>query len=207
MTASTFEELDAISEVGLLESDGERYTLHQVIADYAHMQLQQQEEQDAYNRLITYIADYVETHKKDYEQLERESSTIRSALDMAFEQGKQSELIRAVCAFAPFLILRGFYSLAEPHLKRAYAAAVQLDDKEGIIGTLLYLGEVEQRQGEYAQAETYLQQGLTLARQGKNQERICALLTQLGIVFQEQGNFQQAEAAYQEGLTLARNSR
>ncbi len=205
VTASTYEELDAISEVGLLESNGERYTLHQVIADYAHMHLHEQEEHDAYDRLITYIADYVETHKKDYERLERESSTIRTALEIAFEQRKQPELIRAVCAFAPFLILRGFYSLAEPHLKRAYDAAVRINDKNGIIGTLLYLGEVEQRQGNYVQAETHLEQGLTLARQGNNQERICALLTQLGLVFQEQGNFPQAETAYQEGLTLARN--
>ncbi len=206
VTASTIDELDTLSDVGLLESNGERYTLHQVIADYARMHLHDQAASDAYNRLIAYIANYVEEHKKDYELLEIESSTIRATLEIAFEQGKKPELIRIICAFAPFLILRGSYSLAEPHLKRAYDAAVELDDKEGIVGTLLYLGEVEQRQGNYAQAENHLQQGLTLARQGKNQEHVCALLTQLGLVFQEQGNFQQAETAYQEGLTLARNS-
>src|SRR5262249_21181069 len=142
------------------------------------------EEREAYSRLITYIADFVEAHKKDYELLELESNTIFLALTQAHAQGMQRELVRVACAFAPFLILRGFYSLAEPHLKRAYDAAVELDDKEGIIGTLLYLGEIEQRQGNYAQAEIHLQQGLMLARQGNNQERICALLTQLGMVFQ-----------------------
>jgi tetratricopeptide (TPR) repeat protein/DNA-binding XRE family transcriptional regulator len=205
VTASTIDELDALSDAGMLESNGERYTLHQVIADYAHMRLQDHSTREAYSRLITYITEYVEAHKKDYELLELESSTIGATLEIAYHQTKQPELIRATCAFAPFLILRGFYSVAEHHLKRAYDAATQLDDKEGITGTLLYLGEIEQRQSNYAQAETYLQQGLTLARQGNNQERICALLIQLGTVFQHQGDFQQAETTYQEGLTLARN--
>jgi tetratricopeptide (TPR) repeat protein len=205
VTASTYDELDILNDVGLLESYGARYTLHQVISDYAHIHLPETEEREASSRLIAYIADYVEAHKKDYELLDLESHTIYLALSQAHAQGKQHELIRVICAFAPFLILRGFYSLAEPHLKRAYDAAVQLNDKEGIIGTLLYLGEIEQRLGNYSQAETHLQQGLTLARQGNNQERICALLTQLGIIFQEQGNSEQAETTYQEGLTLARS--
>jgi tetratricopeptide (TPR) repeat protein/transcriptional regulator with XRE-family HTH domain len=206
VTASTIDELDALCDSGLLESNGDRYALHQVIADYAHMHLHNQEKHDTYNRLITYITNYVETHKKDYEQLELESSTIRTTLEIASKQRKQDELVRAVCAFAPFLILRGFYQEAEHHLKRANEAAQVLNDEYGITGTLLYLGEIEQRQSNYAQAQIYLQQGLTLARKINNNERICALLTQLGIVLQHQGNFQQAETTYQEGLTLARKS-
>jgi tetratricopeptide (TPR) repeat protein len=206
VTAGTYDELDVLSDVGLLESYGDRCTLHQIISDYARIHLDETEEREAYSRLIAYIADFVEAHRKDYELLDLESHTIYLALTQAHALGKQRELIHVICGFAPFLILRGFYSLAEPHLKRAFDAAVQLDDKEGITGTLLYLGEIEQRQGNYALAETHLQQGLTLARQGSNQERVCALLTQLGLVFQEQGHFPQAETAYQEGLTLARNS-
>ena len=102
VTASTIDELDALSDAGLLESNGERYTLHQVIADYAHLRLPDQEAREANSRLIAYITDYVEAHKKDYELLELESSTIRAALEIAFDQGKQPELVRAVCAFAPF---------------------------------------------------------------------------------------------------------
>ena len=111
VTASTIDELDALSDAGLLESNGERYTLHQVIADYAHLRLSDQKAREANTRLVAYVADYTEVHKKDYEQLELESNTIRAALDIAFEQGKQPELIRIICAFAPFLILRGSYSL------------------------------------------------------------------------------------------------
>jgi tetratricopeptide (TPR) repeat protein len=207
VTACTFDELDILSDAGLLEkSHGDRHTLHQVISDYAHLHLQETEEREAYSCLIAYIADYVEAHKKDYELLDLESNTIYLVLSQAHTQGKQAELIRVVCAFAPFLILRGRYLEAQRHLQRANQAARALNDNNGITATLLYLGEIEQRLGNYAQAESTLQEGLTLARQMNNNEGICALLTQLGIVLQQQGNSQQAETTYQEGLTLARNS-
>ena len=85
VTACTIDELDALSDAGLLASNGERYTLHQVIADYAHIRLPDQGAREANSRLITYVTDYVEEHKKDYELLELESSTIRVALEIAFK--------------------------------------------------------------------------------------------------------------------------
>jgi tetratricopeptide (TPR) repeat protein len=205
VTAKTYNELDILSDVGLLETNGDRCTLHQLISDYAHIHLHETDEREAHSRLITYIADYVEAHKKDYELLDLESHTIHLVLSQAHAQGKHHELIRIICAFAPFLILRGQYLEAQRHLQRANQAARTLNDNNAITATLLYLGEIEQRLGNYPQAENSLQEGLTLARQMNNNERICPLLTQLGIVFQEQGHFQQAETAYQEGLTLARN--
>ena len=48
-----------------------------------------QEEHEAYERLIAYIADYVEVHRKDYELLELESNTIYLVLSKAYEQGNR----------------------------------------------------------------------------------------------------------------------
>ncbi|TMC18262.1 MAG: tetratricopeptide repeat protein, partial [Chloroflexi bacterium] len=207
VTGSTFEELDILSDAGLVESYGDRCTLHQVIADYARIHLHDTkvEECEAYSRLIAYIADFVEAHRRDYELLDQENNTIHLVLTQAHVLGKQAELVRVVSAFAPFLILRGRYEEAERHLKLANQAAQALNDNDGITTTLLYLGEIEQCLGNYAQAESSLQEGLALARQMNNNERVCALLTQLGIVSQHQGNFQRAETVYQEGLMLARN--
>jgi tetratricopeptide (TPR) repeat protein len=205
VTAKTYDELDVLSDVGLLESYGKRCTLHQVISDYAHIHLDETEEREAHHRLITYIADFVEAHKKDYDLLDLESNTIFLALSQAHTQGKHHELIRTICAFAPFLILRGFLVEAERHLQRANQAVRTLNDDDGITAILLYLGEIEQRLGNYAQAESILQEGLTLAHKNSNSERVCALFTELGMVFQQQGKFPQAETTYQEGLELARN--
>ncbi|GCE11519.1 tetratricopeptide repeat protein [Tengunoibacter tsumagoiensis] len=202
IAACTIDELDALSDAGLLEcTGGDRYTLHQVIADYARVHLS---DPHPMQRLIDYVASHVEAHKKDYEILEQDNHLIETALEAALVQDKQTELIQITSAFAPFLILRGFYRQAEYYLQKAHEAALQQQEPNGIAGTFLYLGEVSQKQGNLAQAENYFQQGLVLARQTQSQERICTLLNDLGWVNLKKGGFAQAEAYLQEGLALAR---
>ena len=202
ITNCTVDVLDTLFDAGLLESSvSGRYTLHQTIADYARLHL---EETTAYERLISYFTDFVETHKKDYELLEQESTIILAALETAYELGKWAALVRCACAFAPFLLLRGIYTVAEQHLHRAYDVAMVLGDSYGITTSLLYLGQIAMKQGNYSQAEAYLQEGLALARRIGDSERISALLNELGGLTWIRGGYVQAETYLQEGLALAR---
>ena len=202
IAACSVETLDLLTDTGLLEGSGsDRYSLHQTIADYARLQLSGY---DAQERLITYIAAFVEEHRKDYEILESESNNILAGLETAVEQARYTELIRATCDFAPFLLSRGLYSLAETHLSRSYNAAIARQDYYGLASTLLYLGEMSQKQGNYEQAEKYLQEGLRYAREIKDNERICAILKDLGTVSWKGGDYKLAETYLQEGLALAR---
>jgi tetratricopeptide (TPR) repeat protein/transcriptional regulator with XRE-family HTH domain len=205
VTACTTDELDALSDSGLLEiNGGERYQLHQIIADYARFNLRETKVAETQKRLIAYIADFVEKHKKDYEQLEVESSTILATLDITSKSKQEAQLVRIVNAFAPFLVLRGFYSQAERYLQQAHTAASAQQDIHGVIGILISLGEIAQKQGLNVQAEAHFQEGLALARQIEDLERICALLAYLGGVTWKLGEYSQAEAYLQEGLALAR---
>lgn len=206
VAACTTDNLDMLSDSGLLEcSSTNRYMLHQVIADYAYMHLTEQDRIQASQRLITYTLSYIEPHKKAYELLEIETSSIIAALNLSYELQEQTGLIQGVCAFAPYLILRGFYALAEHHLRRAYETATALNDKKALVGGVLrYLGEVAQKQGNFDQAETYFQEGLRLARELGDDEHLCDLLTDLGSIFWRRSNNVQAEAYLQEGLLLAR---
>src|SRR5947209_19743353 len=73
--------LDELMDAGLLESgDVNHYTLHQTVADYARSCL---EEDAPFERLITYVIELVEAHKKDYEILEKEETSILAALEEA----------------------------------------------------------------------------------------------------------------------------
>ena len=198
----TVNTLDALLDTGLLESSAPgRYTLHKTIADYARLRLQ---DSTPYERLVGYFTGYVEAHKKDYELLEMESNIILAALERAYELGRWPELVRCACAFAPFLLVRGIYATAEQHLQRAYDAAMVLGDSYGITTSLLYLGQIAQKQGNYDQAEAFFQEGLALARRMGDRERISALLNELGWVAWKRGEFVEAEVYLQEGLTLAR---
>ncbi len=202
VAACSVEILDLLTDTGLLESSGsDRYSLHSTIADYARLQLKDYNPQQ---RLIVYITDFVELHRKDYEILELESSNILAALEATVEQAKYADLTRIACAFAPFLLSRGLYQQAETHLQRAYNAAMAQNDHYGLASTLLYLGEMTWKRGDYGQAGQYLQEGLGYARGIDNHERICAILANLGSISWKSGDYKQADAYLQEGLTLAR---
>jgi tetratricopeptide (TPR) repeat protein len=202
ITGDTVEVLDALADAGLLENSGSgRYTLHQTIADYARMQLR---EAAPMERLIDYANTFVEAHKTDYELLDQESSMILTALEAAYRLGKQQELVRGVSAFAPFLLLRGNYGLAERHVQRAYEAAITRRDRHSITNALLYKGEIASRQGNYAQAEMSFKEGLSIAQQINDSAQISVLLKDMGWMAWKQGNYEQAEVYLLEGLTIAR---
>src|SRR6266581_8088672 len=202
VAACTVETLDSLTDAGLLESVGtDRYTLHQTIADYARVHLK--EDTAARDRMIAFAVSYVEAHEKDYELLELESNTLLAALELAYEAGRQEALVRGVNSYAPFLLLRGLYPLAEEQLQRAQEAAKAIEDQRGLASTRLSLGEIEQKQGHYPQAQAYYHEGLRLAREIQDPERISALLTNLGWVTLKLGEYTPAEVYLQEGLTLA----
>ncbi|EFH86790.1 tetratricopeptide repeat protein [Ktedonobacter racemifer] len=193
--------LDVLIDAGLLEcSMSERYTLHQTISDYARAHL---EESAPYARFIAYILDYVEQHEKDYELLEGESAVILGALDAAYEHQYWAELVKGVCAFAPFLLMRGSYALAHTHLQRAYQAANILQDRDGILNTLLQIGEIAYRLGEYTLAHSTYQQGIELARSWNNRRYLCAHLTGQGWLVWKRSDYSSAESYLREGLTIA----
>ncbi|HEY0752333.1 MAG TPA: tetratricopeptide repeat protein, partial [Ktedonobacteraceae bacterium] len=198
----TLETLDALGDTGLLEtSSSDRYSLHQTIADYARLQLN---DYSVHLRLIDYITGFTETHRKDYEILETESNNILAALDATVEQARYADLTRIAVAFAPFLLARGLYPTAEIHLQHAYNAALATSDHYGLAGVLQYLGEITWKRGDGEQAEKYLLDGLKYAREIDDHERICGLLSNLGSITWRRGDYKQAEIYLQEGLLLAR---
>uniref|UniRef100_UPI0035E40B8C NB-ARC domain-containing protein n=1 Tax=Thermogemmatispora sp. TaxID=1968838 RepID=UPI0035E40B8C len=93
VAACSTDDLDALVDAGLLESNGgDRYLLHQVIADYARTRLEAQGEeaiQAPFVRLMEYAIDYAEEHRADYELLERESAVIVAGLEAAYMLGRQ----------------------------------------------------------------------------------------------------------------------
>lgn len=195
------ETLDKLSDYGLLESsDNGRYTLHQTIADYARLQLK---ENDAHERFITYIAGYVEAHEKDYDLLEQENVLISAALEVARTTGTHTSYIRIGLAFTPYLLSRGLYPIAKDYLQRIYEIAREPQAVSYITRTFLYLGRIAQKQGEYNQAETHFQAGLKRARASRDNEHTSAFLNDLGWLALKQGAYTQAEAYLQEGLKLA----
>ncbi len=203
MVAQTSTEvLDTVYDTGLLESSGpERYSLHQVIADYASTHLT---ETLARERLVAYCIPFIENHHTDYEALELESRNLLAALKYAFESGLYAQLVRGINAFAPFLLVRGLYDLAILHLQRAYQVSIWSGDTLALTLVLLNLGRTKYQQGEHNQAIVYLREGLSEAQKGIYHEQACQLLALLGTVALQQEDLAQAETYWRQGLLLAR---
>lgn len=157
---------------GYLESAGpECYTLHQAITDYTG-----QYNSAAYERMVEYFIRYVETHETDFDALERETSTILAALQVAFERGMFTLLIRGAIPFSLFLESRGLYELAETYLQRAGQAARSLGDLAIQVKVLYHQGRIADLRGDTARAEALVQKALTLARQIGYSHNVCAPL-------------------------------
>lgn len=202
VSALPVETLDELTDAGLLESSGpERYTLHQTIADYGRMHLN---DSSVSARLVEYFVSYIEAHTADYAALDAESSNILAALEAAYEQGMRSALVRGVHAFAPVLTTRGFYTIAEAQLQRALEAARTLEDASSQAMVWLHLGKIAELQGNYVQAQAHWQQGLALARKLEHAGSMAQILHNLGDLAWKQGQLQQAHQFFTEALAMLR---
>lgn len=205
VSALPVETLDELMDAGLLESSGpERYTLHQTIADYARAH---QTDITAVERLVEYYISFVETHSADAAAaLDRESNNILAALEAAFERGMHSALVRGVLAFAPLLITRGIYTVAEAQLRRSLDAARTLEDTTGQATAWLHLGRIAEARGNYVQAHECWQDGLMLARQSGHDGLVAGLLMELGVLARQQGQPAEANRFFEEALGIARRA-
>ncbi len=109
------EVLDALTDAGLLEaSEPGRYTLHQVIADYAKLRL---EDLSVEERMVQYFLSYIETYESDNAALELEVNNVLAAIEIASRRDMLGDQKRSMNAFFNFLQLRGSYVPTEAQFK------------------------------------------------------------------------------------------
>ncbi|WP_201387620.1 helix-turn-helix domain-containing protein [Ktedonobacter sp. SOSP1-85] len=194
--------LDVLSDMGLIESVGiGRYTLHQVIADYARVH---QRTQVPYYRLVAYFIQFVTVQETDYELMELESNNILAALEAAATLGLHADFITLTHASMRFWVERGLYALAMTYLEKAREFAELEQDTPTLLRTLLHLGNVALKQGKYDQASQQLQQGLVLMQGDEDWELTCDVQILLGRTALFQCQYQSADAYLQQGVLLAR---
>ncbi len=110
VSAVSTETLDSLTSAGLLEGSGnDRYTLHQVIADYAQLQ---PVDAAAQERMARFFISYMEAHTTDYDALELESSNMLMALIIARELGAAQLVATALYGLARAAAARGDHAEA-----------------------------------------------------------------------------------------------
>ncbi|HZU66542.1 MAG TPA: tetratricopeptide repeat protein [Ktedonobacteraceae bacterium] len=205
VSAAPVEVLDALSDAGLLEVSGPgRYTLHQIVADYARTFL---DDRDAFTRMADYFAEFVEQNARHFDALDQEMPNIFASLDAAYATGQDKNLVRCVNALFHFLFTRGLHAQeAGIYIERAVEAARHLNDDDALATALLNQGKVAYKQGNYAKAEQCLQEARAIASKGSDARLLSEILMVLGVLYRFRVSYELAETYLRESLDLARQT-
>ena len=108
--------IDILSDAGLLETNTSgRYTLHQMITDYARLE---PADISAEKRLVLYCESFVQAWQNDYTTLEQSLINLLTALQLAEKHSMYESFVSIVLALTPFWKARGLHDLAETYLER-----------------------------------------------------------------------------------------
>jgi tetratricopeptide (TPR) repeat protein len=204
VAAESVESLDELFDSGLLEGGGPgRYTLHQVMNDYAALKL---DDEQAYTRMASFLIEYVKAHAREYDTLDLDRRNVAIALDTAFSRAMNQHFVKGVNAFCHYWWRSGLYTDAQEYLQRAEQTARSLDAPIGLITTSLNLAETAVALGDYGDAEAQSQEGLRIAQRPEHDEAISLLLANLGEIAIKRGDYPQAKEHLQQGLAIARGT-
>lgn len=202
VTNMPVETLDFLEDLGLLEAVGERYRLHQTIADYCLHQMSPAEMLHAQERLVDYFVQ-AEEHLLDGDWLFEENQNIVCALNVAHTLHKV-ELIRLTFLFTPYLLSQGRLQIAQTHLDRAINAARQLPNPPvELPRLLLLLGDTYLKAGGHQETFAVFQEAIHLARRLGDQAFASETLGQLAWHAHLYGEYDQADVFLNESLALA----
>ncbi len=125
---TSVETLDRLIDAGLLEGSGPgRYTLHRTIADYARLRLTDGRVRE---RMVSFFNAFVETHKTNFDILEREMDNVLAALQIAYEHNISEALIQGVVALLVSHCLRKISRKHSGWVRKAWQSLKQSDTRE-----------------------------------------------------------------------------
>jgi tetratricopeptide (TPR) repeat protein len=196
--------LDTLVDAGLVEAVGEgRYSLHQTIADYARLRLQEEQQDTAVQqRFLEAIHHLLIEHSADVRTLRPERELIQTAIRLSEVHWQAEQRLHLICAALPFALSNGDHEQARAWLTLAQHAAHQVDTPSLLAHLWLRQGELAQKQGQMSQAAAWFQEGLRVAQGQEGVEQRCELLTGLVEVECQRGHLRRACAYGQEALAL-----
>ncbi|MGB0386392.1 MAG: ATP-binding protein, partial [Ardenticatenaceae bacterium] len=168
------ETLDTLEDYGLLEGRGERYALHQTIADYASLKCDGDERVLFEQRAADYFAAFAQQHSdsEGYPLLDLDWRNIVRSLEWAYEYQQWPTLMDGVQGLTRhnlgvmgFMDTRGYWREARELLGRALEGAKALNDPQLEASILSKMGAFAVRQAEFEIAEGHLQKSLAILSQ------------------------------------------
>lgn len=172
VSAHSLKELAQLVEAGLIETQGnQRYTMHQVIADYATFK--NNDPAPHHRRAATYFANFAQQQSKEgYDNLELEWQNIAHAMQWAYSNQFWQPLLDATQGLTAanlgvmgFMDARGHWNDAKELLEKALEGAQALNNRQAEAQLLSKMGAYAFRQSDRATAEQHLLASLAILEQ------------------------------------------
>ncbi len=198
--------LDELLDAGLVEGAGEgRYSMHQVIADYARLY---QQDEAPVQRLIQYARQvclaFNVKQVQSIQEVEREYPLVLSALQLAIARQQHTEVIQIILALAPLWRIQGWYEQADRLLQAALAGTTTQAAEYAQLLALRAWFAIQREAWEQAEQDALHCLELRVSA-AQPEVRATCLLT-LGRVAHRKSLNIQARTYYEQGLQLARSS-
>jgi tetratricopeptide (TPR) repeat protein len=195
--------IDTLVDAGLVETIGDRLTLHQTIADYGRARLKTHSA--VLERALSHYADRLEDGAETPTD-DIDGGTALALLDAVGDARLSDAGARCAAALSPRLLQHGQLDAAErvvqPYLERGLndAAIARFEPR-----LRLAAGRAEQRRGRFDQARAHFDRARALLADQPDARSGADALLALATLANDRGEREQADALGHEALTLARH--
>jgi tetratricopeptide (TPR) repeat protein len=183
--------LERLVRVALLERDGDRYSLHLLVRDYACSRLSPAQHDTAEVRHRDFYFEVARWSARDWQAAEAALPQIRHAWEQAARDLSQNLGLWPE-VMTVFLSRRGHWDFYEELSRRALEAARLAGRRDREAWCWNWLGIACVRLGKQDDALNYLQQGLFLMHEVGNRAGEAAAMGNIAQVYYERGDLDQA---------------
>ena len=194
--------LRSLVDWSLLQLDGTRYQLHDLLRQFGGQKLSNSTELDVYQRLIGYYLGFAQNKHTDYAALEPEWANLLAGMRTAYEGHQWQTVIDYAQTLSEPWFTRGRYADAREGLAWANIAAQSVQDQIAMARFIYLKAKACFQQGSYEETEDCLNRAFALFAGHNDLSGIADVYYQQARLAIERSAYQHAEALLAEARAI-----
>ena len=194
--------LRSLVDWSLLQLDGTRYQLHDLLRQFGGQKLSSNTELDVYQRLIGYYLGFAQNKHTDYAALEPEWANLLVGMRTAYEGHQWQTVIDYAQTLNEPWFTRGRFTEMRLGMKWGCDAATTIDNQIALAEFLRHQGRACIEQASYEEADKHLTHSLNLYQSVTNMRGVALVKFDLARIAIEQSKYNYAEYLLSESKSI-----